>query len=328
MADTGHSVVDDYFTLVDDSCVAVLPHVLRIAAELKIADHLPASSDSLASVVDADADSVHRLLRALASVGLVTESGRTFALTERGQRLRASWASLVNIDSQLAWIRATDTIRSGRSSFDQAHRGEFFSHKDDDLEANRMFLRRMRERASRSYPEFATAVDWTPSSVVMDVGGGDGYLIETVLNHAAHVSGVLFDRPATVDVVEDSGLPARFGERLRCERGDFFEKVAAGADTHLMCSVLHDWTDEQCTRILRHSKEALDPGGRLHIVEMIVPDGDDWHPSKWSDVGMMVLTGGKERTRTEFEVLLAASGYALQSVRAIPNSHFSVITAV
>ncbi|MEU0878692.1 methyltransferase [Lentzea sp. NPDC005914] len=322
MTDT--AVVDDYFTLVDDSCVAVLPHVLRIAAELKIADHLPASAAALASIVDADTDAVHRLLRALASVGLLAESGGTFALTERGQRLTTSWASLVNMDSQLAWIRATDTIRSGRSSFDQAHRGEFFSHKDDDLEANRMFLRRMRERASRSYPEFAAAVDWTPCSVVMDIGGGDGYLIETVLSHAAHVSGVLFDRPATVDVVEEAGLPAR----LRCERGDFFEKVAAGADTHLMCSVLHDWTDSQCTEILRHSKEALEPGGRLHIVEMIVPDGDEFHPSKWSDVGMMVLTGGKERTLAEFSSLLEASGYALQSVRAIPGSYFSVITAV
>lgn len=326
MTDT--AVVDDYFTLVDDSCVAVLPHVLRIAAELKIADHLPASAAALASFVDADADAVHRLLRALASVGLVSDSSGTFALTERGQRLTTSWASLVNIDSQLAWIRATDTIRSGRSSFDQAHRGEFFSHKDDDLDANRMFLRRMRERSSRSYPEFAAAVDWTSSSVVMDIGGGDGYVLETLLGTVPHVSGVLFDRPVTVDVVEDSALPARFGERLRCERGDFFEKVAAGADTHLMCSVLHDWTDAQCTQILRHSKEALEPGGRLHIVEMIVPDGDEWHPSKWSDVGMMVLTGGKERTHAEFSSLLKASGYELQSVRAIPNSYFSVITAV
>lgn len=322
MTDT--ALVDDYFTLVDDSCVAVLPHVLRIAAELKIADHLPASSAALASIVDADADAVHRLLRALASVGLLAESGGTFALTERGQRLTTSWASLVNIDSQLAWIRATDTIRSGRSSFDQAHRGEFFSHKDDDLDANRMFLRRMRERASRSYPSFAASVDWTPSSVVMDVGGGDGYLIGTVLEAASHVSGVLFDRPATVDVVEEAGLPSR----LRCERGDFFEKIAPGADTHLMCSVLHDWTDEQCARILRHSKEALEPGGRLHVVEMIVPEGDEFHPSKWSDVGMMVLTGGKERTLPEFSALLDASGYTLQAVRAIPNSYFSVITAV
>ncbi|GGU32528.1 methyltransferase [Lentzea flava] len=322
MADT--TVVDDYFTLVDDSCVAVLPHVLRIAAELRIADHLPASASSLASVVDADTDAVYRLLRALASVGVVSESGGSFELTERGQRLTTSWASLVNIDSQLAWIKATDTIRSGRSSFDQVHRGEFFSHKDDDPEANRMFLRRMRERASRSYPEFASCVDWSESSVVMDIGGGDGYLIGTVLAHAQHLSGVLFDRPATVDVVEDAGVPAR----LRCERGDFFEKVAPGADTHLMCSVLHDWTDEQCTQILRHSKEALEPGGRLHIVEMIVPDGDEWHPSKWSDVGMMVLTGGKERTLPEFSSLLEASGYALRSVRAIPNSYFSVITAV
>jgi hypothetical protein len=337
LAELATALVDEFLTLVDDSCVAVLPHVLRIAAELRVADVLangPRDVDTIASEVDADTESLYRMLRALASVGLVAEPvHRTFALTQRGQRLRTdatdtSWASVVNIESQQAWIRATDTIRSSKSAFDQTHGGEFFEHKDEDPDANRMFLRRMRERAGRSYPRFPIAVDWDPSTVVMDIGGGDGYLLGRVLDFKQNLSGVLFDRQATVDVVRSEGALDRFGGRVSTESGDFFQKVPLGADTHLMCSVLHDWTDEQAVTILRNSKESLEPGGRLHIVEMVVPDGDDWHPSKWSDVGMMVLTGGRERTRDEFDALLSAAGYTLASVRGIPHSYFSVITAV
>jgi len=329
-------VLNEYLTLVDDSCVAVLPHVLRIAAELKIADILsrgPLTTGELAAKTEADDHSLYRLLRALASVGLLEESrDRTFHLTAAGHRLRSdnplgSWASIINFDSQMAWVRALDTIKSSRPAFDQAHGGEFFTHKDNDDGANRMFLRRMRERANRSYPKFAEAIDWHESSVVMDIGGGDGFLLEGLLDREVHLTGILFDRPQVIDVIDETGHLGRFRERFRAARGDFFQGIPAGADTHLLCSVLHDWTDLQATDILRHSRQALSEGGRLHIVEMLVPEGNSWHPSKWSDIGMMVLTGGRERTHLEFEKLLLLAGYKLASIRDIGNSHFSVITA-
>jgi SAM-dependent methyltransferase len=329
-------LLGEFLTLFDDSCVAILPHALRVAVELNLADAIASGHSGLpelAAAVGADADSLARLLRALASVDLVTEvEPRRFALTDLGQRLRGDVAdsiraSLVNVDSQLAWVTAASTIRSGRPAFHEAHGDSFFAVKDADAGANRAFLRRMRTRAAGLYADAVCALDWKRSREVMDIGGGDGYLLGRLLADHTSLRGVLFDRPATIGVAAEMGLLSRFVDRSRLVAGDFFESLPAGADTHLMCSVLHDWTDDECLVILRNSRTALEPGGRLLIVEMIVPHGSGWHPSKWSDLGMMVGTGGRERTAPEFDAVLRRAGYDLRSVHDLPGSAFSVIEA-
>jgi len=332
----GRELLGEFLTLYDDSCVAILPHALRVAVELNLADAIAAGHTrlpALAAAVGADADSLARLLRALASVGLVTEvEARRFALTDLGQRLRGDVAdsiraSLVNLDSQLAWVRAASTIRSGQPAFLEAHGDGFFAVKDTDGGANRAFLRRMRVRAGGLYADAVCALDWERSQVVMDVGGGDGYLLGRLLDGNPSLRGVLFDRAVTIGVAAEMGLRGRFGDRCQLVAGNFFHSLPAGADTHLMCSVLHDWTDDECLAILGNSRAALAPEGRLLIVEMIVPDGNGWHPSKWSDLGMMVGTGGRERTAPEFDAVLRQAGYDLRSVHELPGSHFSVIEA-
>ncbi|HZF89574.1 methyltransferase [Streptomyces sp.] len=327
------ALLDDYLGLVDDSCVALLPHVLRIAVELAVADVLgdgALGADEIAEAVGAEPDALYRLLRALASVGVLTEEGgHIFRLTPAGHRLRAGVpgsvrTSLLNVESQRAWLHGIDTFRTGRSVFDGRH-GGFFAHKDADSASDRAFLQRMRERAARLYPRFATGTDWSESHTVMDIGGGDGYQLDAILRSAPRLRGVLFDRPAVVAAVREAGTFD--GRDCELRAGDFFEGVPRGADTHLLCSVLHDWTDEQCVSILSSSRAALEPGGRLMIVEMLVPEDGSWHPSMWSDIGMMVLTGGRERTAAEFEALLTKAGYTLSAVRAVPDSDFSVLVA-
>lgn len=327
------ALLDDYLGLIDDSCVAILPHVLRIAAELGVADVLaegPRGADEIAEAVGAHPAALRRLLRALASVGvLAEEDGRLFGLTSSGQRLRAGAqdsvrTSLLNAESQRAWLHGIDTFRTGRSVFDTQH-GGFFAYKDTDGASDQAFLRRMRERAARLYPRFATDTDWSECHTVMDLGGADGYQLDAILRRAPRLRGVLFDRPAVVAAVRAAGLFD--GRDCELVAGDLFDRVPEGADTHLLCSVLHDWTDEQCVSILRASRAALEPGGRLMIVEMLVPEDGSWHPSKWSDIGMMVLTGGRERTAQEFESLLSEADYTLAAVRGVPDSSFCVLEA-
>ncbi|MGW3569821.1 methyltransferase [Streptomyces sp. NPDC000941] len=333
---TPEALLADYLALADDSCVAVLPHVLRITVELGIADVIAADTrtvEDIATATDADVESLYRLLRALVSVGvLVEDPSRSFRLTETGHRLRTDapnsvHESVLNADSQRAWLRGIDSIRSGRSVFDSVHGGDFFTHKNSDGDADRAFLRRMRERTGRLYGQFSATPDWRQSDVVMDIGGGDGFMLERVLREADHVRGILFDRPSVVDMVKDSEHIRSLGERCQLEKGDFFESLPSGADTHMLCSVLHDWTDSQVVAILRNSRKALRDGGRLLIVEMLVPENQEWHPSRWSDIGMMVLTGGRERTAAEFETLLSDSGFSLSSVTPISGSYFSVLEA-
>lgn len=330
------SLVDDYLTLIDDSSVAILPHLLRVAVEIGVCDAVADRQvhvSELAAAIQVAPDFLYRILRALSSLGVLTEpSPRCFALTETGERLRSDADnslrdSLMNVDSLQAWLYATEAIRSGGTAFEYAHHNDFFGQKDRNPEANRLFLRRMRERARRCYGQVASAIDWGPSNVVMDIGGGDGYLLEQILCHARHLSGVLFDRPSAISMVAESGHLGHLDGRSHLVAGDFFTELPHGADVHLMCSILHDWTDSAAATILRNSREVLRPTGRLFIVEMVVPGGDEWHPSKLSDIGMMVLTGGRERTEDEFGKLLASAGYSLSSARRIPGSHFSLLEA-
>ncbi|MFE4588368.1 methyltransferase [Streptomyces laurentii] len=338
-AETTDRIVEDYLTLVDDSMVAVLPHALRIAVELGVADMMnaltPQSVATTADLVGADPDALSRLLSALAAAGFFTGDPATgFRLTARGARLRRDHphslsASLVNAESQLAWLRAADSFRTGAASFGtggedgEAAAGGFFGVKDNRRGENLAFLRRMRERTGRLYRQAAETVDWSPSSVILDIGGADGFLLGGILSAAPHASGILFDRPTVIDEVNRrGGVPG-----CRTVPGDFFVAVPTGADTHLLCSVLHDWTDEQSVDILRSSRRALAPGGRLLVIEMLVPEDGSPHISRWSDLGMMVLTGGRERSRAGFTRLLHAAGYQVNQVLEIPDSPFSVIEA-
>jgi SAM-dependent methyltransferase len=330
------AIVRDFLELADDSCVAILPHALRILAELHIPEALsagPQTVESLAAAVGADPRSLRRLLRALASVGIFrTLDDGTVDLTDLGQRLRLDVEgsvhfSLSNQESPHAWLNATQTLQSGRPAFADAHSGGFFSHKDVAPERNATFLRRMRERAGRLYASIAGDIDWGDSRLLLDIGGGDGFLLGRILAHAPHLQGMLFDRPATVDFILNEPNLATTKNGITVVPGDFFEALPQGADTHLMCSVLHDWDDEQAIKILKNSRAALEPRGRLYIVELVIPEGDHWHPAKWSDIGMMVLTGGMERTSAEFASILDAAGYSLGDVLRLPASPFSVLTA-
>ncbi|WP_020123028.1 methyltransferase [Streptomyces canus] len=330
------ALLDDFLTLADDSCVAVLPHVLRITAQLGIAEVIAAgicSVQEIAAETDTDPAALRRLLRALASVGVVDEEQPgLFRLTGAGHRLRADAEnsvreSILNTDSQRAWLGALETFRTGRPVFDNTHGAEFFEHKDADIQANRAFLRRMRERAGRLYGQFVTVPDWSQSETVMDIGGGDGFVIDRVLREAGHLKGILFDRPPVVDGVREYPHLVALGERVRLEGGDFFETLPEGADTHLLCGVLHDWTDEQVLTILSNSRAALRQGGRLIIIDMVLPPDNRWHPSVWSDISMMVLMNGRERTESDFENLLRQAGFAMSSVTPVPHSYFSLVEA-
>jgi hypothetical protein len=331
------ALLSNLFDMTDDSCVAILPQALRAMVKLGVADKLRDSTMNvidLAAAVGMDCPALYRLLRALATVAVVEEpTSRYFRLTALGQRLRADspvstrW-SMENSDSAVAWGQAAQALASGEAVFDSVFGKPFFSHKDSDPRAQEAFAARMRERARNCYQFFAKAADWSPARTVMDIGGNDGYILECLLQSAPHLSGILFDRPLVIESAAARGCLAGLRDRCQMMAGNFFQSIPSGADTHLMCSVLHDWPDDQALTILRKSRSALPPGGRLFIVEMLVPDGSEWHPSKWSDIGMMVLTGGRERSRPEFEGLLREAGFSLAFERDIPDSHFSMLEAV
>ncbi|KIF79548.1 hypothetical protein QR77_37880 [Streptomyces sp. 150FB] len=328
--------VRDFLRMADDSIVAVLPYALSVAARLAIADECADSARNvkdLARVLNVAPGALERLLRALAGCGFFSEDdeGR-FALTELGQLLLSDSPvsmreTLSNIDSYRAWLGAVETISTGRPAFDTEFGTKFFAHKEGDDQVGAAFDQRMQERASRLYGGLATLSTWQGVHRVLDVGGGKGAVLTSVLRANPHLDGILFDRPAVLERTEKTGFLTPLRDRCTTASGDFFQELPTGADAHLLCSVLHDWDDHEAIEILSRSREALAAEGRVLICEMILPESGDPHPARWSDLGMMVVLGGRERTLAQYRTLLRPAGLEMSNVTALTGSYFSVIEA-
>jgi hypothetical protein len=173
----------------------------------------------------------------------------------------------------------------------------------------------------------ARACNFSIFKNIVDVGGATGNLLAAILAHHAGPRGVLFDLP---HVVRDASAILRahgVDERVAIQAGDFFRTVPAGGDAYLLSHVIHDWSDEQCLTILGRCREAIGPDGRLFIVEMVLPVGNAPHPGKLTDIGMLVMLGGRERTEAEYRNLLDRANFRL--VKVVPTeSPASIVEAV
>lgn len=302
--------------------------MVYVAAELGIADVLargPATPAAVAKRVKAHAPSIHRLLRALASVGVFAEGadGR-FRLTPAAATLRSDVpASLRDFVRMIAapynwnaWGDLLHGIRTGELPFEHVYGQGHFDYLRAHPEEDELFSASM---ASISGPEneaVARAFDFSRFGTLVDVGGAHGHLLATVLRRHRRLRGILFDQPQVVAGAAASGFISAPAVKARCkvEGGSFFESVPRGADAYMMKYIIHDWTDDQCVGILNHCREAMAPGGRVLVVEHVIAKGNapDW--AKLLDINMLVLPGGRERTREEFRALFARAGLRLRKL--------------
>ena len=299
-----------------------------VAAKLGIAEQLargPRTPEALAKKVGADAGALRRVLRALASIGIFAETARgTFKLTPLAATLREDApSSLKNFALMIvegynwsAWQELLDGVKTGLLPFPRVHGQPIFDYLRDHPEDDRIFSASM---ASISGPEnaaVARALDFGRFRTLVDVGGAHGHLLATILGRHRRLRGILYDQPQVV-----ANAPAsRFitakavAGRISVEGGNFFNAVPQGADAYIMKYIMHDWTDDQCARILGHCRRAMAPGGRVLVVEHVIRPGNapDW--GKMLDINMLVLTGGRERTKDEFAALFARAGLRLRRV--------------
>lgn len=173
----------------------------------------------------------------------------------------------------------------------------------------------------------AAAYDFTGFRTIVDVGGGKGALLASILPSAPQARGVNFDQPAVIERARAFISAAALGERCELAAGDFFSAVPAGGDAYLLKYVLHDWPDDDCVAILRNVTRAMREGAKVLVIEAVIPPGNDPHPGKFMDINMLVITGGRERTADEYRDLLERSG--LRMTRIVPAHPLgSVIEAV
>ncbi len=300
---------------------------IYVAAKLGIADLLekgPKSAVELSRMTDTHADSLYRLLRALASIGVFAEdeSGR-FRMTPLATTLQSNSANSVRAALLLggsdfhwgAWSDLLYSIRTGQSAFEHVHGMRFFDYLAKHADAEARFGAWMTRSSELNNPAIVNGYDFSGFRTIVDVGGGQGSLLVAILRANPNARGVLFDVAGVIEAARQ-GEAGRLGERCEMVEGSFFESVPRGGDLYLLKTVIHDWDDELAVRILTSCREAMSAQSRLLVIESIVPDGNQPHFSKFMDLNMLVLNhGGRERREGEYRLLFDRAGLELTSVR-------------
>ena len=312
---------------------------LHAAAELGLADQLakvPQSAAELAGPMHVHAPSLHRFMRTLASLGVLTERpGQRYALTTLGDALRttapgSARATLLTFGSrwvQRSWDHLTYSIQTGKTGFEKAYEMPLFKYLAQHSDEASLFSETMVGFHGQEPPAVAAAYDFSTFNTIVDVGGATGNMLAAILCRHAGPSGVLFDLAHVVadapSLLKENGV----GNRVTIEAGDFFKTVPSGGDAYILSHIIHDWDEDQCLTILGHIHKAIKSNGRLLIVEMVLPEGDTLHPGKVLDMVMLLLSGGRERTEAEYGSLLGKGGFKL--TRIVPTSSaVSIVEAV
>jgi hypothetical protein len=319
-----------------------VPQAIYSAAALGVADVLargPRASADVAAAVGANPGTLHRLLRALVVLELCsqTEDG-AFELTPLGACLRSdtrdsvrSWVLVMGGESVWrSWGRLVDCVRTGDSVPAQDGAGAFDSIVANP-EAAAVFNTSMVQLTRHIAPAIAASYDFSTLRTLVDVGGGYGALLPPILKANPELRGIVFDLPhcreGAMRVFEKTGV----ADRCDFVAGNFFEDALPRADAYLVKSVIHDWDDERSVALLRNIRAAMARQARLLVAEPIVPERAGSSPFEAmlaaSDLNMMVVTGGRERTEAEFRSVVEAAG--LRVARIIPTpAAFSLIEAV
>ncbi len=283
---------------------------LALAADLGVAEALadgPRPVAALADELGADQDTLHRLLRALASDGVFAErEPGVFANTEASELLRSGWGAFAHHFGG-SWMRATAALEaSGQPSFPQLFGTDFWSWLAANPVERRSFDHAMEQGNERRVERLA-ALDWRGDETVVDVGGGNGSLLVGLLLRHPGLRGIVFDLPETTRDEES------LGDRCTFVPGTFFERVPEG-DVYVLSTILHDWDDAAAARILETVRAYAPPGARLLVIDAVVRPGNEADGAKWLDLLMLALAAGRERDEAQWRALLAAGGFEPVSI--------------
>ena len=310
-----------------------------VAATLGIADLLvdgPKSVAELASARNADAPSLYRVLRALASLGIfVEQENRVFALTPTAEPLRSDVPNSLRDVAMFwgadwhwqVWGKSLYSVRTGKSAWSQVHGEEVFSYFENNPEAGRIFNRAMSSFSGLATEAVLNAYDFSGIETLVDVGGGEGRILSGILEAYPKLRGVLFDLPYVIDDARERVAETRINDRVEFVPGDFFAAVPEGADAYIVKGIIHDWNDERAVTILKNIRHAMKRGGRVLLVEVIIAEGNNQNFGKLIDLEMLVSAGGKERTGNEYNELFARAGLKLNRI-VTTESPYSIIEAV
>ncbi len=306
---------------------------LYVAAKLGIADLVtegPVAVEDLAAAVKADADALHRILRLLAVSGVfeMDPDGRV-GLNAGAESLRTgtrgSMRDLVLVFGEefyQAFGNLLGAVKTGRDAFRITFGRGLFEYLGEHSDRARAFDRAM-GAGTVFFNSIPAGYDFSDLKTVVDVGGGNGSLLASILSAYPHLQGILLDARSVVQAAHSTLRTEGLSDRVSLVAGNFFESIVGGGDAYLFSRILHDWTDEQCRMILANCRRVIEPTGRILVVERLLPGAY----ATAADVNMLAVTGGRERSKEEFAKLMSQTGFRLSRVIAVPLE-YNVIEAV
>jgi hypothetical protein len=277
-------------------------------------------------------------MRATAGVGILAEGpDGKFAQTPLSALLRSpgpaspvsmrGWAMMSSQEwHSSGWARLEDCVRTGQQAPPMIYGKPAFQMLEENPEFARVFNQAMTDLSRLDSPAVAQAYSFEGIQSLLDVGGGHGLLLATILERNPHLRGALYEMPSVIEGAQ-AGPLAPVMDRCTLLGGNMFESVPAGYDAYIMKHIIHDWPDEVCTKLLSACRAGVNPGGKLLVADAVIHPGNAFEPAKLIDLEMLLFPGGKERTKAQFRDLFAASGWRLTRIIPTP-SPVSIVEAV
>jgi hypothetical protein len=312
----------------------VTPMALRVAATLRVADHLaggPRSAEQLAGAAGVDRDAMDRLLRHLAKVGVLSRDDEVrYALTPDAEPLRDDHRSglriMLDVESaigraDLCLVQLLHSVRTGDAAFPVQFGSTFWEDVDADPRRRASFDVQMGRDVAAWAPLIVEPYDWGSLGSVVDVGGGDGTLLAALLDAHPGLQGTVFDQPTTAEAARKTLADAGLSDRATIVSGSFFDPLPPGAGGYLLSAVLHDWNDDAARAILRRCADAAGTEGTVFVVEKTGADGES--PSTEMDLRLLAWFGGRQRGVAELSSLAVDAGLEVAAVH--PAADLSII---
>jgi hypothetical protein len=325
--------------LINTGCAYWESLMLYFAAKLQLADLLasgPRSATDLAAQLKLKETALYRFMRTLAGMGLFSEQpNHRFALTELGAALQrnapgSAYASILTLAGPLciqAWSQMEHSLKTEETGVVKVFGEPLFEYLGKRPEEASLFSETMVGFHGAEPPAVAEAYDFNQFGSIVDCGGATGNMLIHILKKHQKPRGVLYDLPLVVKDAPAFIAQHNMSNRISIESGSFFDSVPAGHDCYIFSHIIHDWYPDQCQTILGNCRKAIKPGGKLLIVEMVLPEGDVMHPGKLLDMMMLVGPGGQERTPREYDAMVSKAGFKM--TRVVPTaSAVSIVEAV
>jgi ubiquinone/menaquinone biosynthesis C-methylase UbiE len=315
----------------------LVSQAIYVAAKLGVADILkdgPMGANEIATITGGEPENLYRVMRLLVSEGVFDqqEDGR-FCQNSLSDFLRSDlpdsarwWALNMGDEQYKAAGNMIEAVKSGEPQFDRIYGMPFFAHLQENSEAADVFNRAMGTEGPRE-KYISEAYNFGQFKKIVDVGGGYGKMLQTILSDYPNLRGIVYDLPSSEAGFRERTREAGLEDRLEFISGSFFESVPAGGDAYFISTVIHDWGNDKAAQILRNCYKVMEPGHKLLIAEQVL--GSDKLPSlaKRLDMTMMVIFGGQERTQEEFRELLTSTGFELQQI-VRTHSRFCILEAI